>query len=71
MHSGLRSSDFGDKCNWTSCGRCGLADTVHKSRVNNVEMGYHCTLGTANGVEMGGILKYNEMLRSMTKTREI
>eukprot|EP00978_Attheya_sp_CCMP212_P037176 scaffold173661_cov32-Attheya_sp.AAC.1 len=69
MHSGLRSSDFGDKCNWTSCGRCGLADTVHKS--NNVEMGYHCTLGTANGVEMGEILKYNEMLRSMTKTREI
>ena len=65
VHSGYKCLlDFGRKCKWPTCGRCGLPKTAHQ----NLDAGFYCEMGTTEGADEMQIADYSRMLNQMFQT---
>lgn len=64
---------FGNKCVFTTCGRCGADEHLHKKRKNKNAsyMGVMCTLTEEDGAKVGASEKYDAMLADLAARAEI
>jgi len=60
---------FGSKCPFTTCGRCGANEEMH--RCNGQPMGVLCALAEDQGAESGASDKYDIMLADLAARAEI
>ncbi|KAL3827551.1 hypothetical protein ACHAXA_002048 [Cyclostephanos tholiformis] len=61
---------FGNKCHFTTCGRCGADKEQHKNPNGTCIMGVYCTLTEEDGAKKGASDKYDAILADLAARAE-
>ena len=62
---------FGNKCPFTTCGRCGADEDLHLKESGLCQMGVLCELTEEEGAKRGTIEKYEAMLIDLSARAEV
>lgn len=62
---------FGNKCPFTTCGRCGADEDLHRKDNGTCCMGVYCTLTEEVGAKRGASDKYDVMLADLAARAEV
>jgi hypothetical protein len=62
---------FGNKCPFTTCGRCGADQEQHRKDCGTCIMGVYCTLTEEEGAKRGASEKYDAVLADLAARAEV
>jgi hypothetical protein len=62
---------FGNKCPFTTCGRCGADQEQHRKNSGTCTMGVYCTLTEEDGAKKGASDKYDAVLADLAARAEV